>query len=89
MNTLDQESIIGVTALLVHAAKIDEKYSENEKKLIREFIKSYLKDDNIEEIIKKVSDSAKPKLEIVIGKSSNADAKIAGITPAVLIFNGK
>ena len=44
---------------------------------------------NIEEIFKNVSDSAKPKLEIVIGKSSNADAKIAGITPAVLIFNGR
>ena len=56
MNTLDQESIIGVTALLVHAAKIDEKYSENEKKLIREFIKSYLKDDNIEEILKKAEE---------------------------------
>ena len=56
MNILDQESIIGVTALLVHAAKIDEKYSENEKKLIREFIKSYLKDDNIEEILKKAEE---------------------------------
>ena len=30
-----------------------------------------------------------PKLEIVIGKSNKADAKIAGITPAVLIFKGK
>ena len=44
---------------------------------------------NIEEIFKNVSDSANPKLEIVIGKSSNADANIAGITPAVLIFKGK
>ena len=44
---------------------------------------------NIEEIFKKVSDSANPKFDTVIGKSSNAEAKIAGITPAVLIFNGK
>ena len=44
---------------------------------------------NIEEIFKKVSDSAKPKFDIVIGKSNKADAKIAGITPAVLIFRGK
>ena len=29
------------------------------------------------------------EIEKVIGKSNNADAKIAGITPAVLIFNGK
>ena len=44
---------------------------------------------NIEDIFKKVSDSAKPKFEIVTGNNSNADAKIAGITPAVLIFKGK
>ena len=42
-----------------------------------------------EDIFKNVSDSAKPKLEIVIGKRSNAEAKIAGITPAVLIFRGR
>ena len=35
------------------------------------------------------SESAKPKLEKVIGKSSKAEAKIAGITPAVFIFKGK
>ena len=29
------------------------------------------------------------KLEIVIGKIKRADAKIAGITPAVLTFNGR
>ena len=45
--------------------------------------------DVIDEIFKKVSDSANPKFEIVIGKSKRAEAKIAGITPAVLIFNGK
>ena len=37
----------------------------------------------------KKSDSAKPKLLIVIGNKSNADANIAGITPAVLILSGK
>ncbi len=42
MVKLDRDSIIGVTALLVHAAKIDEIYSEHEKLLIKEFIKSYL-----------------------------------------------
>ena len=44
---------------------------------------------NIEEIFKKVSDSAKPKFEIVTGNNSNAEEKIAGITPAVLIFKGR
>ena len=33
--------------------------------------------------------SDKVKFEKVTGKSSNAEAKIAGITPAVLIFKGK
>ena len=45
MNKLDKESIIGISALLVHAAKIDEIYSNHEKKLIMDFIRSYLKDD--------------------------------------------
>ena len=36
-----------------------------------------------------VSDSEKPKLEKVIGSNNKADAKIAGITPAVFIFKGK
>ena len=53
MNNLDKESIIGVAALLVHAAKIDEEYSDQEKLLIKEFIKSYLENENIEEILKK------------------------------------
>jgi len=53
MNNLDKENIIGVTALLVHAAKIDEEYSDHEKLLIKEFIKSYLKNENTEEILKK------------------------------------
>ena len=44
---------------------------------------------NIDDIFKKASDSAKPKLEIVMGKSNKAEAKIAGITPAVLILSGR
>ena len=53
MKILDQESITGIAALLVHAAKIDEQYSDQEKLLIKEFIKSYLKDANNDEIFKK------------------------------------
>ena len=59
MNNLNQENIIGISALLVHAAKIDEKYSENEKKLIKEFINSYLKNSNNEEILKKAEELEK------------------------------
>ena len=53
MKILDQESITGIAALLVHAAKIDEQYSDQEKLLIKEFIKSYLKDANNDEILEK------------------------------------
>ena len=38
MNILEQESIIGITALLVHAAKIDETYTDIEKTIIKEMI---------------------------------------------------
>ena len=53
MKILDQESITGIAALLVHAAKIDEQYSDQEKLLVKEFIKSYLKDVNNDEILDK------------------------------------
>ena len=56
MKILDKKSIIGVTALLIHAAKIDEQYSDHEKKLIKEFIKSYLKNGNDDEILKKAEE---------------------------------
>ena len=56
MKTLDQKDIIGIAALLVHAAKIDEQYSDHEKILIKKFIKSYLKNDNNDEILKKAEE---------------------------------
>ncbi len=52
MNKLDKKSVTGIAALLVHAAKIDEIYSEHEKDLIKSFIKSYLKDDDINSTLK-------------------------------------
>ena len=51
MQNLDKKTITGTAALLVHAAKIDEQYSDHEKKIIREFIKSYIKEDEINEIL--------------------------------------
>ena len=53
MKKLDKESVTGISALLVHAANIDENYSDHEKEIVREFIKSYLKDENSNEILKK------------------------------------
>ena len=42
MLKLEQKEIIGITALLIHAAKIDEIYSEKEKKIILSFVKKNL-----------------------------------------------
>ena len=51
MNKLDKESVIGISALLVHAANIDEIYSAHEKDLIKK-CNYYLKNN---EILEKVS----------------------------------
>jgi uncharacterized tellurite resistance protein B-like protein len=56
MNKLDKESVLGISALLVHAANIDEIYSEHEKNLIKDFIKSYLTNDDENEILKKAEE---------------------------------
>ena len=53
MNKLEKESIVGISALLVHAANIDEIYSDHEKDLVKSFIKSYLKDEDPDEILQK------------------------------------
>tara|TARA_B100000674_G_scaffold189583_1_gene154279 strand:+ start:289 stop:678 length:390 start_codon:yes stop_codon:yes gene_type:complete len=59
MNKLDRESVIGIAALLVHAANIDEIYSDHEKDLIKEFIKSYLENDDTNQILKKAEEIEK------------------------------
>jgi len=59
MSKLDKESVIGISALLVHAASIDENYSDHEKDLVKEFIKSYLKKENSDEILKKAEEIEK------------------------------
>tara|TARA_B100001564_G_scaffold349369_1_gene352417 strand:+ start:2509 stop:2898 length:390 start_codon:yes stop_codon:yes gene_type:complete len=59
MQKLDKDSIIGITALLVHAANIDEIYSEHEKEIVKTFIKSYLKDVNADEILTKAENIEK------------------------------
>ena len=56
MNKLDKENVIGISALLVHAANIDEIYSDHEKELIKDFIKSYLTTDDANEILKKAEE---------------------------------
>ena len=79
LNNLDKDSIIGITALLVHAANIDEIYSEHEKNLIKDFIKSYLKDDNADEILKTAEKNEKNSNQLLnytnIIKQNSLDVK--------------
>ena len=56
MNKLDKESVVGISALLVHAANIDEIYSDHEKNLIKLFINSYLKNEDADTILKKAEE---------------------------------
>ena len=54
MKKIDDKSMIGVVALLIHAAKIDENYSENEKTIILNFIKTFFKkNENVEDVLQK------------------------------------
>ena len=53
-NNDDTDDLIKVAALLIHAAKIDENYSQNEKKIIKQTLLEIGSNvQNISEIIKK------------------------------------
>ena len=74
-----ENNVIKVAALLIHAAKIDENYSEHEKNLIKDFIKSYLKDDNADEILKTAEKNEKNSNQLLnytnIIKQNSLDVK--------------
>tara|TARA_B100000941_G_scaffold281218_1_gene248419 strand:- start:645 stop:1034 length:390 start_codon:yes stop_codon:yes gene_type:complete len=79
MNNLDKESVIGISALLVHAAHIDEIYTDHEKELILNFIKSYLTDEDPGKILKKAEDIEKNSNQLLnytnIIKKNSLDIK--------------
>ena len=79
MNKLDKESVIGVSALLVHAAHIDEIYSDHEKDLVKDFINSYLNDEDSNEILKKAEELEKNSNQLLsftnIIKNNSMDVK--------------
>tara|TARA_B100001248_G_scaffold248822_1_gene221452 strand:- start:1001 stop:1390 length:390 start_codon:yes stop_codon:yes gene_type:complete len=79
MNKLNKESVIGISALLVHAAKIDENYSEHEKNLIKDFIKSYLKEADMSETLREAEEIEKNSNQLLnftnIIKENSLDIK--------------
>ena len=56
-NQIDSEKLIGIIALLVHAAKIDDNYTDKEKEIIINFIKKF--NQNTKEINEKLQDAEK------------------------------
>ena len=78
---MDNSSLIKITALLIHAAKIDENYTEKEKKIIRKAIFELdSKDDNIDEVLIKAEEIEKNSNQILDFtkevKNMNEDSKI-------------
>ena len=59
MEKIEQTDLIGIIALLIHAAKIDENYSEKEKKIIKDFVNKFQSNVDTQ---KKILDEAE-KLE--------------------------
>ena len=79
MNKLNKESVIGISALLVHAAKIDENYSEHERNLIKDFIRSYLKEADMSETLRESEEIQKNSNQLLnftnIIKENSLDVK--------------
>ena len=79
-NDMDS-SLIKITALLIHAAKIDENYTEKERKIIRKAIVELdSKDNNIDEVFIKAEEIEKNSNQILDFtkevKNMNEDSKI-------------
>ena len=79
-NDMDS-SLIKITALLIHAAKIDENYTENERKIIRKAIVELdSKDNDIDEVLIKAEEIEKNSNQILDFtkevKNMNEDSKI-------------
>ena len=96
MYNFKKNEIIGIAALLIHAAKIDEIYSENEKKIVKDFIQNNLNDDSIlQEIIteaEKLESNSNQLLnytKIIKDSSSKAKSEIIEQLWKILISDNK
>ena len=71
-NASSVNDFIKITALLIHAAKIDENYTDKEKKLIKNFVLIFLKEnqqniseDEIENLVNKAEKYEKDSVQIL------------------------
>ena len=66
VNTKDNFSLIAITSLLIHSAKIDENFTENERKIIKKtLIEMGAQVENIDEIIKEAEKKEKDSNQIL------------------------
>ena len=66
VNSKDNFSLIAITSLLIHSAKIDENFTENERKIIKKtLIEMGAQVENIEEIIKEAEKKEKDSNQIL------------------------
>ena len=80
-NNIDNNDLSKIAALLIHAAKIDQDYSENEEKIIIQALLEFgIDQDNIQQIIsegKKIESNSNQILEFTKEvKKMNNDKKI-------------
>tara|TARA_B100001741_G_C16118614_1_gene398906 strand:- start:104 stop:526 length:423 start_codon:yes stop_codon:yes gene_type:complete len=56
---VQKETLIKITSLLIHAAKIDDNYSEKEKLIIINFLKTLDMEIDFDDVVKKAEDEEK------------------------------
>ena len=96
MQKLEKKEIIGIASLLIHAAKIDEMYSENEKKIILSFIENNLDNNSSSKDILKEAEELEAKsnqllnyTKIIKDSSTEIKSKIIEQLWKILISDNK
>ena len=64
-NNSEEETLIKITSLLIHAAKIDDNYSEKERLIIMNFLKSINSKINFDDVMKKAENEEKNSNQIL------------------------
>ena len=75
---LDNKELTGIAALLVHAAKIDDDYTNKEKKLISSFVGSFVKQEEIAERILKEAENLENNSNQLLNFTNIIKKKIFG-----------
>ena len=67
MNKLDKKQLTGISALLVHAAKIDDEYTDVEKKIIKQALinLNLAKLNEVDELLKTAEEKEKESNQII------------------------